>query len=113
MLQPRRDQSVLGAEVLVEARPGDVGVGDELVDAHRADAVPVEQSGRAGDEPFRRKRTIAGRRHLISIEPTHYRPIILSVTVGRVSPALLVQRRHVDLLRVVSAACRASLSGLV
>ncbi|MFD1656024.1 putative leader peptide [Pseudonocardia alaniniphila] len=29
------------------------------------------------------------------------------------SPALLVQRRHVDLLRVVSAACRASLSGLV
>jgi hypothetical protein len=41
-----RDQFVLGGEAAVEARLGDAGSRDDLVDADRADAATVEQLAR-------------------------------------------------------------------
>ena len=46
LLDIGEDQIILGREVVVEGRLGDIGFRDDAVDAHRADALGIKQPRR-------------------------------------------------------------------
>src|SRR5258708_25471467 len=55
LLQIGRRELVLRGEAAIEAHLGDVGFGDDLVDADRADALAVEEVARDRQQPLARR----------------------------------------------------------
>src|SRR5258708_19869819 len=55
LLQIGRRELVLRGEAAIKAHLGDVGFGDDLVDADRADALAVEEVARDRQQPLARR----------------------------------------------------------
>src|SRR5258708_27330919 len=56
LLQIGRRELVLRGEAAIKAHLGDIGFGDDLVDADRADALAVEEAARDRQQPLARRR---------------------------------------------------------